>query len=138
MMTKASGTTAADDDEKVYDKVELSSDSLMILQRKLEATNKSILSTLIQHEEEQKDEKNEMKMLHLLHELPLDTETKDELINEEAVAIPDCNAVAETKDTDKDVSDVADDDTVVIVVDSSKKIKIGESSVCYSHHHIHI
>jgi len=137
-MTKASGTTAADDDEKVYDKVELSSDSLMILQRKLEATNKSILSTLIQHEEEQKDEKNEMKMLHLLHELPLDTETKDELINEEAVAIPDCNAVAETKDTDKDVSDVADDDTVVIVVDSSKKIKIGESSVCYSHHHIHI
>jgi len=113
---------AEDDDEKVNEIVEFSSDSLNILQKKLEATNKSILSTLIQHhEEEQKDEKNEMKMkmLHLLHELPLDTETK-ELINEETAAVSDYSVVAETKDTDKDVSD--DDDTA----DSNEK-KIGES-----------
>jgi len=108
---------AEDDDEKVNEIVEFSSDSLNILQKKLEATNKSILSTLIQHhEEEQKDEKNEMKMkmLHLLHELPLDTETK-ELINEETAAVSDYSVVAETKDTDKDVSD--DDDTA----DSNEK-----------------
>ena len=128
---KSSDTTTAtkrsrraNDDEKVNDKLEF-------LQRKLEATNKSILSALIQHEEEpeQKEENNEMKMLHLLHELPQDTEMKD-LMNE-MVAL-DCNdtdtvdvvdEVDETKD--KDVSDDADDDTVV--VDSSKKI--GESAL---------
>jgi hypothetical protein len=76
--------THADDDVKVNDKLEFSSDSLDMLQRKLEATNKSILSTLIQHEEEQKvkDEKKERKILHLLHELPLDSEIMDELVNE--------------------------------------------------------
>ena len=120
-MTKASGTTADDNDEKVNDKLNFSSD----WQRKLEATNKSILSALIQHEEEQKDEKNEMKMLHLLHELPLDTETKEKLINEEAVS--DCNCsdldtivVDEVETKDNDVSTSNDDDTAVI--DSNKKM----------------
>jgi len=112
--TKSSDTTTAtkrshpaDDDEKFNDKLEF-------LQRKLEATNKSILSALIQHEEEQKDEKKETKMLHLLHELPLDTENEEELINEKATAVSDCNVVdeVETKDTDKDVSN-DDDDTAV-------------------------
>ena len=125
--TKSSDTTTAtkrshpaDDDEKVNDKLES-------LQRKLEATNKSILSALIQHEEEQKDEnKNKMKMLHLLHELPLDIETNEELINE---VVSDCSEAAtidvvddeETKDTDKDVSDDDDDDTA-----DAKEKKIGE------------
>jgi len=103
-------THVDDNDEKVNDKLNFSSD----WQRKLEATNKSILSTLIQHEneEEQKDEKNEMnmKMLHLLHELPLDTETNEELINEAASGCSDADTIdivdeVETKDTeDKDVS----------------------------------
>ena len=143
--TKSSDTTAAatkqshpaDDNEKVNDKVELSSDSLSMLQRKLEATNKSILSALIQHEEEQKDEKKEMKMLHLLHELPLDTETNEELTNEAASNCSEDDAKdmvddEETKVTDKDEDEdttdadnvnvaVTDDDTV----DSNKKT--GES-----------
>ena len=134
----------ADDDERVNDKLNFSFDSLSIMQSKLEATNKSILSALIQHEEEQnKDDKNEMKMLHLLHELPLDTETKEELINE---AVSDCNCSdadtiyvvddeetkAKVTDNDEDTTDadnvnvaVADDDTV----DSNKKK--GESVASY-------
>ena len=118
--------THIDDDEKINNKLHLSSD----WQRKLEDTNKSILSALIQHEEEQKEDKNEMKMLHLLYELPLDTEMNDEVINEEAAVISDCNVVVETKDTDRDVSDDADNDTAVLVVDSSKKM-MGESIASY-------
>jgi len=125
MMTKASGTTADDNDEKVNDKLNFSSD----WQRKLEATNKSILSALIQHKEEQKDEKKEMKMLHLLHELPIDTETKEELINDVKAVVSDCSVVAETKaetkDTDKDMLDEEEDDTADAKENENEK-KIGE------------
>lgn len=144
--TKSSDTTTAttqyrhaNDDKKINNKLQLSSDSLSMLQRKLEATNKSILSALIQHEEEQKDEKKEMKMLHLLHELPLDTETNEELTNEAASNCSEDDAKdmvddEETKVTDKDEDEdttdadnvnvaVTDDDTV----DSNKKT--GESEI---------